>query len=200
LGEVWLDTAEDRGDNSALRKALEALEPVASQSSASSRILGLYGRALALNGQDDEAEREFKLAAETFPTDPTMLPQFAAVAERRGHLEDAREALERYAVLVDDDHDQAMHAAQIGDLSLQLNDAPSAVSWYEKSVALATPDAGILAHLADAQLKTGHAETARDTIARALAKDAKNPSVRAVALRIQRVAQAIPEKVEPQHQ
>ena len=155
LGEVWLDTAEDRGDKSALRKALEALEPVASQSSASSEILGLYGRALALNGQNDEAERAFKRAGDTFPTDPTVLPQFAAVAQRLGHLEDARQALQRYAVLVDDDRDQATHAAQIGDLSLQLNDAASAITWYEKSAALAVPDAGLLAHLADAQLKAG---------------------------------------------
>src|SRR5207247_2287698 len=44
LGQVWLDAAEERGDRAALRKALEALEPVASQSSATSEILGLYGR------------------------------------------------------------------------------------------------------------------------------------------------------------
>ena len=200
LGEVWLETAEDRGDKSALRKALEALEPVASQSSASSEILGLYGRALALNGQNDEAERAFKLAGEKFPTDPTVLPQYATVAQRLGHLEDARLALQRYDALVDDDRDQAGHAAQIGDLSLQLNDAATAVTWYEKSAALVVPDAGLLAHLADAQLRAGQVEAARLTIARATAKDARNPSVRAVALRIQRVPQSVPEKVEPQHQ
>jgi tetratricopeptide (TPR) repeat protein len=200
LGEVWLDTAEDRGDKSALRKALEALEPVASQSSASSEILGLYGRALALNGQNDEAERAFKAAADKFPTDPTVLPQYAAVAQRLGHLEDARRALQRYTALVDDDRDQAGHAAQIGDLSLQLNDALSAITWYEKSTALATPDAGLLAHLADAQLKADRVEAARDTIARATAMDPKSPLVRAVALRIQHVPQPVPKEVESQHQ
>lgn len=56
LGQMWLEAAEDRGDKSALRKALEALEPVASQPSATSDILGLYGRALALDGEDDQAE------------------------------------------------------------------------------------------------------------------------------------------------
>ena len=200
LGEVWLDTAEDRGDKAALRKALEALEPVASQSSASSEILGLYGRALALNGQNDEAERAFKRAGEKFPTDPTVLPQFAAVAQRLGHLDDARQALERYTVLVDDDRDQAAHAAQIGDLSLQLIDPLSAVNWYEKSAGLSAPDASLLAHLADAQLKAGRTDAARETIARATAKDEKNPLVRAVALRIQHVAQPVPEEVKPQHQ
>jgi tetratricopeptide (TPR) repeat protein len=200
LGEVWLDTAEDRGDKSALRKALEALEPVASQSSASSEILGLYGRALALNGQYDEAERALKQAGEKFPTDPAVLPQYAAVAQRLGHLEDARVALQRYAALVDDDRDQAAHAAQIGDLSLQLNDGASAVVWYEKSIASATPDARLLAHLADAQWKAGQLDAARNTITRATAKDPKNPSVRAIALRIQGVPQPIPKEVEPEHQ
>jgi superkiller protein 3 len=200
LGQIWLETAEDRDDKSALRKALEALEPVASQASASSEILGLYGRALALNGQNAEAERAFKTAAETFPTDPTVLPQFASIARRLGHLEDARQALERYAMLVDDDHDQAAHAAQIGDLSLQLNDPASAVSWYEKSASLAVPDAVLLAHLADAQLTTGRVDAARGTIARAVAKDPANPSVRAAAFRIQHVAQPVPQEVKTQNQ
>ena len=200
LGQVWLEAAEDRGDKAALRKALEALEPVASQSSATSEILGLYGRALALNGQNDEAERAFKQATEKFPTDPAVLPQFATVAQRLGHLEDARQALMRYTVLVDDDRDQAVHAARIGDLSLELNDPTSAVRWYEKSEALSAPDAGLLAHLADAQFRAGHVDAAKVTIARAAAKDANNASVRSLALRIQRVAQPVPEEVKPQHQ
>jgi len=166
LGEVWLETAEDRGDKSALRKALEAVEPVASQSGASSEILGLYGRALALNGQNDEAERVFKLASERLPTDPAILPQLASVAERLGHLDDARQALQKYAALVDDDHDQAAHAVQIAELSLQLNDPASAATWYEKSAALGEPDANLLARLADAQLKAGRVDAARHTLAR----------------------------------
>jgi tetratricopeptide (TPR) repeat protein len=199
LGQVWLEAAEERGDKAALRKALEALEPVASQSLATSEILGLYGRALLLNGQNDAAERAFKQAVEKFPIDPAVLPQFATVAQRLGHLEDARQALVRYAVLVDDDREQAAHAARIGDLSLQLDDADSAVNWYEKSEALAAPDADLLAHLAEAQLKAGRVDAARETIARATAKDARNSSVRSVALRIQHIAQAVPEEVKPQH-
>ena len=54
-------------------------------------------------------------------------------------------------------------------------------------------------HLADAQLKAGRVDAARETIARAAAKDARNPSVRSVALRIQHIAQAVPEEVKPQH-
>lgn len=114
-----------------------------------------------------------------------MLPQFATVARRLGHLEDARQALVRYTVLVDDDREQAAHATRIADLSLELNDPTAAVGWYEKSEALSAPDAVLLAHLADAQFKTGQLDAAEATIARALAKDAQDPVVRAVARRLQ---------------
>ena len=60
--------------------------------------------------------------------------------------------------------------------------------------------AGLLAHLADAQLRTGQVDAAKSTIARAAAKDANNASVRSVALRIQRIAQPVPEEVKAQHQ
>jgi tetratricopeptide (TPR) repeat protein len=199
LGQVWLESAEDRGDKAALRKALEALEPVANRASATSEILGLYGRALALNGQNEESARAFQEAVTRFPIDPSVLPQFAATAQRLGHLDEARQALMRYSVLVDDDPELAMHAAAIGDLSLELNDPTSAVSWYQKSEALAAADATLLAHLADAQLKVGQTDAAAQTIARATAKDATDASVRAVALRIQRVTQAVPQEVKPEH-
>lgn len=181
LGQVWLVPAEERGDKAALRKALEALEPVANQSSATSEILGLYGRALALNGQTDLAEQAFKDASQKFPTDPAMLPRYASVAERLGHFEGARQALVLYTVLVDQDRDQGAHAEHIADLSLTLNDPESAVSWYEKSEMLSTPAAELLAHLADAQLKAGRIAAARTALERAIAKDENNTTVRAVA-------------------
>jgi tetratricopeptide (TPR) repeat protein len=200
LGRVWIETAEDRGDKAAIKKALEALEPVASQSAATSEILGLYGRALALNGQNDAAERAFRQAMDTLPVDPDVLPQLATVAQSLGHLDQARQALVRYTILVDDDPDQAARALRIGDLSLELNDPQSAVRWYEQSEALSSPDARLLARLADAELKAGQLTAAKETIARVAAKDANDPAVRSVVLRIQRVAQPIPEEVETQHQ
>lgn len=185
LGEVWLKAAEDHGDPTDVRKALEALEPVASQSTATSEVLGLYGKALMLSGQPDQAEQAFRQAAERFPTDPNILPQLAAVAQRLGHFEDARQALVRYLVLVDDDADKAPHAARIGDLSLQLNDAPAAVTWYEKAEALTPTDVSLLARLADAQAKMGRVEDAQATITRALAKDPANVQARTIARRLQ---------------
>jgi tetratricopeptide (TPR) repeat protein len=185
LGQVWLDAAEERGDPSDLRKALEALEPVATQSTASSETLGMYGRALVLAGRHDEAEAVFRQASQRFPTDPDVLPHYASVAQRLGHLDEARQALIKYSVLVDEDRDEAVRAARIADLSMQLNDAAAAVAWYQKSDALRTSDASLLARMADAQSRAGQLEAARATIRQALEKDPNHPLVRAVARRLQ---------------
>jgi tetratricopeptide (TPR) repeat protein len=82
LGQLWLEAAEESSDPSDLRKALEALEPVASQSTATSETAGLYGRALALAGRHAEAEQVFQQASQRFPIDPDVFPQYASVAER----------------------------------------------------------------------------------------------------------------------
>ena len=153
LGQVWLEAAEDRADPSDLRKALEALEPIASQAGASSETLGLYGRALALSGQHGQAEQVLRQASQTFPTDPDVLPHYAVVAQRLGHFEDARQALVHYSILVDDDREAAAHAARIADLSLRVNDPATAVAWYQKAAALGHADAFLLARLADAQAR-----------------------------------------------
>ena len=78
-----------------------------------------------------------------------------------------------------------MHAARIGDLSMQLNDAPSAVTWYRKSDALRASDASLLARMADAQSRAGQDEEALETIKRALEKDPNHPLVRSVGSRLQ---------------
>ncbi|MCM3880739.1 MAG: tetratricopeptide repeat protein [Vicinamibacterales bacterium] len=185
LGRVWLQAAEDRGDPTDARKALEALERVATQPSASSEILGMYGRALALAGELSRAEAALRQASQRFPLDPDVLPPLATVAQRQGHLEEARQALIQYAALVDDDRDEAAHAELIGDLSVQMNDPATAVVWYKKSDVLSPADATGLARLADAQLKSGRTQDAQATAARALAKDPTDLSARAVSRRIQ---------------
>jgi tetratricopeptide (TPR) repeat protein len=185
LGQVWLEAAEDRGDPSDMRKALEALEPIASQTTASSETLGHFGRALVLSGQDARAETVFRQASQRFPTDPDVLPHLAAVAQRLGHLDEARQALVRYSVLVDEDRDKASHAGRIGDLSMALHDVASAVAWYEKSDALRPGDVSVLVRLAYAQAKAGQLEHARSTVQRAIAKDPADAAARALARRLQ---------------
>ncbi|HET9469449.1 MAG TPA: tetratricopeptide repeat protein [Vicinamibacterales bacterium] len=185
LGQVWLEAAEGRGDPSDLGKALEALEPVATQSTASSETLGMYGRALALANRHAEAEAVFKQAAQRFPIDPQVLPHFASVAQRLGHLDEARQALVKYSVLVDEDREEAVHAARIADLSMQLNDAVAAAAWYQKSDTLRTSDASLLARMADAQWRAGQTDKARTTLTRAIEKDPNHPLVRSVSRRLQ---------------
>jgi len=185
LGQVWLDAAEERGDPIDIKKALEALEPIATQTNATSETLGHYGRALVLDGQHVRAEAAFRLASQRFPTDPGVLPQLAAVAERLGHVEDARQALVRYAILVDEDRDRASHAAQIGDLSMQLNDVASAVAWYQKSVSVATSDTVVLLRLAGAQAKAGQIENARATVQKVLELQPDNVAAQNLARRLQ---------------
>ena len=185
LGQVWLDAAEDRGDPSDLRKALEALAPVAALPAASSETLGMYGRALMLAGRHVEAEGVLRKASLLFPIDTDVLQHLASTAQRLGHLDEARQALIKYSALVDDDRDEAVRAVRIGDLSMQLEDAASAAAWYQRSDALRAADASLLARLADAQSRAGQAAPALATIKRALEKDPAHPLVNAVALRLQ---------------
>jgi tetratricopeptide (TPR) repeat protein len=185
LGRVWLDAAEEREEPSDVRKALEALAPVATQPTASSETLGLYARALMLAGRDAEADQMFNEASRRFPTDPDVLPHYASVAERLGHLDEARQALVRYSVLVDDGRLEAAHAARIGNLSLKLNDAEAAVIWYLRSDALSAGDAVLLARLADAQARAGKTDAARVTAQRALSQDPESPLALAVVRRLQ---------------
>jgi tetratricopeptide (TPR) repeat protein len=184
LGAVWLDAAADHGDSSDLRKALEALEPVATQSSATSEALGLYGKALMLSNQYAKAELVFRQAALRLPTDPDVLPHYASVAERLGHLDEARQALVRHSILVDQDRQKGAHAERIGDLSMALNDAAAAVAWYRRSESLVAADASLLARLADAQARAGAMDEARATALRALEKDSADATARAVARRL----------------
>ena len=185
LGRCGSKPRKNAETPSDLRKALEALEPVAAQSTATSETLGMYGRALALAGRHAEAEAMFRQASQRFPTDPEVLPHLASVAQRLGHLDEARQALIKYSVLVDEDRQEAVHAARIADLSMELNDAVAAVAWYQKSDALRASDASLLARMADAQSRAGQVESALATIKRAIDKDPDHPLVRSVARRLQ---------------
>jgi tetratricopeptide (TPR) repeat protein len=120
LGRVWLTAAEISHDPADLRKAMEALAPVASQSTATSEALGLYGRALALSGQYGRASVVLKQAAQRFPIDPEVLPHYASAAERLGELQTARDALLQYSALIDDERDDAAPAERIAELTRRI--------------------------------------------------------------------------------
>src|SRR3989442_784197 len=182
LGQVWLDLAPTRSD--ALPKALEALERVASGPSATSDILTLYGRALLQDGNAEAAERALEQATVRHPVDPSSFLFYANAAEQQNHLDASRRALMSYGALVPNDPELASRATRIATLSLRLNDAPAAADWFERAATASPNDLGLLASLADAQLRAGSRDAAQVTITRGLEKDPKNAPLLTLARRI----------------
>jgi len=151
LGRVWLRVAEERGDKAALRKALEALEPIASQPAASGEALMLYGQALLLSGDAERAEQVLLQATAKLPVDTDTFQHLAGAAQRLGHLDLARLALVRHDALSEDERERAGRAVRIGDLSMRLNDLPAAVRWYERAANAAPADATLTQKFDDAR-------------------------------------------------
>jgi tetratricopeptide (TPR) repeat protein len=177
LGRVWLDIAQTRDDRVALASALEALESAVSAVE-SSEALTLLGRALLVASKEDLAQTALQRASETLPVDPLSFFYLADVAERRGHDAIAREALLDYHALEVQRADPRRHArllAHIADLSLRLNDAETAVTWYQRAAGASTLDAASLVRFADAQSRTGRMNAARLTLEKALAIDPALP-------------------------
>lgn len=96
---VWLDAVENDGDRDALRKALEALRPAATRDATSSEALALYGRALLLSGDADNAELALQQAVLRPPIDPHAFTLLISAAEHLGHEAVARDAIRRRAAL-----------------------------------------------------------------------------------------------------
>lgn len=186
LGRVWLESAQSSRDRVALSKALGALEEAVG-SDDSSEALMLLGRALLMSGDDELAERMLQQAAEKFPVDPLAFYYYAEVSERRGHADAARHALLDYQALEGEDLDPRRRAAlavRVADLSMQLSDAPAAVTWYQRAAAVNAPDGPLLVRTAEAQAKTGDLDGARATLARALEKDPTNRAARQLQRRL----------------
>lgn len=99
LGRVWLQIADANKDPSALRQALELLQPMATRTTATSDALTLYGRALLMSGNSVAAERIFQEATRRFPVDPDAFRYLADVASRLGHAELARASLLEHSAL-----------------------------------------------------------------------------------------------------
>ena len=184
LGRIWLDTAQSRGDRVALSKAREALARVASDPGASSDLLVLYGRALLMEGDIEAAERALQQATARFPVDPSAFPLYASTAERRTHIDAARDALLRYEALEPADAEFVSRASRIAALSLRLNDAKTAVAWLTRAATSSPGDLRVAAALADAQLRAGDRGAAETTVARGLDVDPRNAPLLSLARRI----------------
>lgn len=185
LGRLWLELTAPRYERpDALSKALEALERAASAPSATSEIKRLYGQALVRDHQFDAAERVLQQATERFPADPGAFADYAAAAEQQQHLDAARQALIAHAALVDDATTTNSHALRIGQLSLRLNDLPTALFWLDRA-ALSTPDdMDTLTALAEAEVRSGQRDAAQRTIAHGLTIEPANQRLAALARKL----------------
>lgn len=117
LGRVWLEAAERRSDGAALSKAVEALEPIATDPTASGDALMLYGRAMLLSGDMRAAERILLQAARRSPVDPVTLRLLADASQRLGHSDVARDALLRYLALADENDVDPDTSARLASLT-----------------------------------------------------------------------------------
>lgn len=174
LGHVWLRSAERRGDRVALNKALEALQQAAGRSDASSDTHAELGRAWLLAGDRIAAERALRQAVARVPVPPDAYLQLAEVTGRDGRIQDARDALMKYATLVGDDKPLAVISSRIADLSLRLGEPALAVRWLERALNEAGPSTALQIRLADAALRGGDRERARYVIEEALAAEPGN--------------------------
>lgn len=104
LGRVWLERAQLRGDRVELSKALGALQE-AIGSDRDSEALTLYGRALLVAGDYEQAQRALLEASTRMPVDPLAFYYLADTAERRGDAAIACKALVDYQALEGQDLD-----------------------------------------------------------------------------------------------
>ncbi len=190
IGRMWLDVAVADNDPAAVQRALEAFDHLGAGPTASSEMLTLYGRALALNGELDAAQRLLEQATRRYPVSPDAFSALADVAEQHHQAEVARAALVDYHALVGDDADAAVRAGRIGVLSLAVNDVTGAIRWLGRALA-AEAQAGNprwLKARADAEFQSGDVTAAQATLAAVLEADPENPDLLAFKRRLDRAA------------
>lgn len=184
LGRVWLETAEPRRDRVALRKAIEALEPLSRQPGASSVTLGLYGRALLVSGDTAAAEQVLRQAARTLPVDLDALLWLSTAAERLRHWDTAADALARWAaVATEPEPRRASVLERLGDASQRAGDADGAIRAWRQAASVPNTPAALFAKLATAELAAGRIDEARAAIARGLERDPRNAPLLALQRR-----------------
>ena len=184
LGHVWLTTAQRRGDRVALNKAVEALSAAAGRSDATSETFAELGRAWLLAGNTQAAERALRQAVDKLPVPPDAFLQLAAVTARDGRIQDARDALLKYATLIGDDKPLATVATQIADYSMRLGEPALAVRWFDRAMDEAGPSPALQLKLADAAWRAGDIARAHLVLDEALASEPDNRSLQQLKRRL----------------
>jgi tetratricopeptide (TPR) repeat protein len=186
LGHVWLMDAQKRGDRVALNKAVEALAQAAGRVDASSDTMAELGRAYLLSGDRSAAERALRQAVSKLPVPPDAYLQLADVTGRDGRIQDARDALLKYATLIGDDKPLTTVATQIGDYSIRLGEPALAVRWFDRAIDEGGPSSALQVKLADAALRAGDVARASQVIDEGLAAEPSNASLQQLKRRLSR--------------
>ena len=186
LGHVWLAQAQRRGDRVALNKALEALTHAASRTDVSSDTYAELARASVLTGDRSGAERALRQAVAKLPVPPDAYLQLAELTGRDGRIQDARDALLKYATLVGDDKPLAAIATQIGDYSVRLGEPSLAMRWFDRAIDEGGPNGTLQVKLADAALRAGDATRAQQVITEGLAAEPGNRTLQQLKQRLPR--------------
>ncbi|HJU44313.1 MAG TPA: tetratricopeptide repeat protein [Vicinamibacterales bacterium] len=188
LGHVWLTAAERRGDGVsdrvALNKALEALTQAASHRDASGETFAELGRALLLAGDVRAAERALRQATLKLPVPPEAYLQLADVTGRAGRIQDARDALLKYATLIGDDRPLTTVAVRIGDYSVRLGDPALAMRWFDRAIDEGGANTALQLKLAEAAWRAGDVVRAHQVIDEALSAEPGNVSLRQMKRRL----------------
>jgi tetratricopeptide (TPR) repeat protein len=174
LGHVWLAQAQRRGDRVALNKAVEALRQAASRADATSETHAELGRAWLLAGDRQSAERALRQAVSKLPVPPDAYLQLAEVTSHDGRIQDARDALLKYATLVGDDKPLANVATRIADYSITLGEPTLAVRWLDRAIDEAGPSAALQLKLAEAAWHAGDIARAHQVLDEGLAAEPDN--------------------------
>ena len=124
---------------------MQALSTAASHSDATSDTLTDLGRALLASGDAVSAERALRQALTRLPVRPDAYRYLAAVVVKDGRVQDARDALIRYATLVGDAEPVASIATQIASYSLRLNEPQLALRWIDRAMDEGGPTAALTA-------------------------------------------------------
>jgi tetratricopeptide (TPR) repeat protein len=186
LGHVWLMGAQRRGDRVALNKAVEALGQAARRSDATSETFAELGRAYLLAGDRMAAERALRQAVSKLPVPADAYLQLAEVTVREGRIQDARDALLKYATLIGDEKPLANVATQIADYSVKLGDNALAVRWFERAIDEAGPSAALQIKLAEAAWRAGDVVRANQVIDEGLASEPENRLLQQLKRRVRR--------------
>lgn len=186
LGHVWLAQAQRRGDRVALNKAFEALSHAASRTDVTSETYAELARASVLTGDRAGAERALRQAVSRLPVPPDAYLQLAELTGRDGRIQDARDALLKYATLVGDDRPLAAVATQIGDYSVRLGEPTLAMRWFDRAIDESGPNGNLQVKLADAALRAGDAARAQQVITDGLAAEPGNRSLQQLKQKLAR--------------